>query len=61
MNTAYWNGLLITHREYLEGLLDGSLGQSDLWKPTMTVQEAIVMERKNIAFCEAKIQEVTND
>jgi hypothetical protein len=39
------------HAGYVEGLLDGSIGRGDIAVANMTVEAAIEVERRNVAYC----------
>ena len=54
----HWLGILAKHQSYLDGLLDGSIDKSYFFNPSMTIAEAIAMERKNVAFCQLKLAEL---
>lgn len=47
------------HQGFVEGLLDGSIGRSDIAVAGMTVKEAIEVERRNVAYCLKQAAEVT--
>jgi hypothetical protein len=55
---ARYEKWLRKHQENLEGLLDGTLGESDMWVYEMSVGRAIEMERKNVAYCAARLSEL---
>ncbi len=46
-----WIAKAERHAGFIEGLLDGSIGRSDIAVAGMTVKEAIEVERRNVAYC----------
>jgi hypothetical protein len=51
-NTAtYWIAQAERHEGFIEGLIDGSIGRSEIVVSNMTVKQAIEVERRNVAYC----------
>ena len=57
MTRQAWIDRAEMHRGYIDGLLDGTLGQRDVAIADMTVAEAVVVERVNVAYCLAQSTE----
>jgi len=56
---AEWVEKADRHAGFIEGLLDGSIGCCDIAVANMTVEEAIAVERRNVAYCLKQAMEVS--
>lgn len=55
MTNSYWFRRAVLHLDYIQGLLDGTLGVQDIAVQSMTVAEALEVERRNVVYCLGEI------